>query len=261
MRKHKKQKKLLLFAGLISLVLFFGSTLLLFLLKYDNLWTWYEDVRKYLFAIEDYITGLDKTWEFIGAIMLLYFIKSFFPIYSTSTVCFLTGLVFPIYVAVPVNAVGLFIQFTIKYFWGKKIGAPYAWKLVAKNEQLAALIQSDGKGNPVLLALLRLFPSLPVNTFSAIYGSFDFGYVKFVLISLLGFMPKLIIFYETGKNLFDPLSAGFLVPVMVMTLLTAISCLSVNGVWNLVEKIVSDYDKNKKAKGELKNAQELTDKE
>ena len=104
MRKHKKQKKLLLFAGLISLVLFFGSTLLLFLLRYDNLWTWYEDVRKYLFAIEDYITGLDKTWEFIGAIMLLYFIKSFFPIYSTSTVCFLTGLVFPIYVAVPVNA-------------------------------------------------------------------------------------------------------------------------------------------------------------
>ncbi|MCR5522068.1 MAG: VTT domain-containing protein [Clostridia bacterium] len=248
MEKYRKPKKLLLFVGLISLIVFFAATLLLFLLRYDFLWTWYADLREMLLRIEYYITSLDKTSYFIAAILALYLIKSIFPIYPTSTVCFLTGVVFPIYIGLPVNLLGLAIQFTVKYFWGRRFGAGYAWKLVSKNDDLRTLIQSDGKGNPILLALLRMVPWMPVNTFSSIYGSFDFGYPKYLGISLAAFLPKLISFCLVGNNLFDPLSAGFLIPVMVISLFTAISGLSVNGVWNLIEQLVREYDKSKAEK-------------
>jgi uncharacterized membrane protein YdjX (TVP38/TMEM64 family) len=94
-----------------------------------------------------------------------------------------------------------------------------------------------------LLIALRLFPGIPINGISGIYGSFDFGYGGFVALSLIGFMPKLISFTLVGRNIYDPLSAGFIVPIMLLAFFTGVSLLSVNGVWTTVEKTV-EFTKN-----------------
>ncbi len=254
LKKHTKKKKLLLFAGLISLIVFLAVAVLLFSLQFENLWVWYADIRQWLMELEDKIAALDYSFEFIGAILALYIIKSVFPIYTTSTLCLLSGVILPMYIAIPVNIVGCSIQIIIKYFWGKRFGAGYAWKILSKNDFLRNAIQHNGKGNPALLVCLRLIPSMPVNTISAIYGSFNFGFRKFVLYSLAGFFPKVILFSFTGSNMFDPLSPGFLLPIMFIALLTSISCLSVNGVWNTVDKFVAYY--NKKHPKEADDAEE-----
>jgi uncharacterized membrane protein YdjX (TVP38/TMEM64 family) len=57
---------------------------------------------------------------------------------------------------------------------------------------------------------------VPINGISGIYGSLDFDYGKFVLFSVIGFLPKLISFTIVGRNVYDPLSAGFLVPIMIL---------------------------------------------
>ena len=110
-------------------------------------------------------------------------------------------------------------------------------------EKLKNLIQQDGSGNPALLIALRLLPGVPINGISGIYGSFDFGYGSFVALSLIGFMPKLISFTLVGGNIYDPLSAGFIVPIMLLAFFTGVSLLSVNGVWTTVEKTV-EFTKN-----------------
>ena len=254
MNKHKNKKKLLLFAGLILIALSIAAGVLLFsLLRYPELWTWYEDIKDLLAQLEDWIANLDKTWQFIGAIIALYVIKSVIPIYTTSTVCFLTGIVLPIYIAVPVNMLGLIIQFSIKYFWGKRFGAGYAWKMLTKYDSLRHAIQYNGKGNPGLLFALRLVPATPVNLVSSIYGSFDFGYRKFILFSVVGFLPKLISFTIAGKNMFDPLSAGFLVPIILISFITGVTCLSANGVWTAVEAVMNWINKKEEEKNSKLN--------
>lgn len=245
LKKRKKQKKILLFSGLILILLSFAVAALLVSLQYDELWHWYAVTRQNLARLEEYIANIDIAWQFFVAIMILFAIKSFFPIYPTSTVCFLSGIVLPMYYAIPVNIVGFVVLVTIRYFWGKRFGAGSAWRLISKTDVLRRVIQQDGKGNPALLIALRLIPAMPINSISGIYGSFEFGYWKFVLLSLIGFMPKLISFTLVGRNLYDPLSSGFLVPIMLLMFFSGVSLLSVNGVWTTVEKII-EYAKAKK---------------
>lgn len=250
MKKKKKPKIILLFAGLILLALSMAVGVLLLSLNNTELWRPYSEILRTLEEIEEYIASIDIAWQFIGAIILLFAIKSFIPIYPTSTVCFLTGIVLPMYLAVPVNIIGFSALLTIRYFFGRKFGAGNAWKMISKWDRLRNLIQKDGKGNTALLVALRLVPGLPINSISSIYGSFDFGYGKFILFSMIGFMPRLLSFTFVGRNVFDPLSPGFLVPLMIIFFVSGITALSVNGVWISVEKTVS-FAKEKREKKEL----------
>ena len=101
---------------------------------------------------------------------------------------------------------------------------------------------------------MRLIPGLPINNISGIYGSFNFGYWRFILLSVIGFMPRLISFTFVGRNLFDPLSAGFLVPIMLMAFFSGVCLLSVNGVWTAVEKSIAYAKERKKKKLQKKGS-------
>lgn len=248
MKRTKKPKLLLLFGGLILILLSFAVFVLLLSLEHEELWRWYAQIKQTLADLEEFILHIDIAWLFALAILLLFAVKSVIPIYPTSTVCFLTGAVLPMYFAIPVNIIGFAVLLTVRYFWGKRFGAGNAWKLISKTDTLRKLIQQDGKGNSALLVAVRLIPLVPVNSISGIYGSFDFGYAKFILFSIVGFLPRLISYTFVGRNVFDPLSGSFLVPVMLIMFFTGISLLFINGIWLSVEKTVRHI----KAKNEIK---------
>ena len=248
LKKRKKQKKYLLFGGLILVALGIAVGVLLFSLQFDELWRWYSQTQQKLLELEEYIAHIDKVWQFFAAVILLFAIKSFIPIYPTSTVCFLSGIVLPMYIAIPVNILGFVVLITVRYFCGRRFGAGGAWKVIRKTEKLKKLIRQDGKGNPALLIALRLVPGMPVNSISGIYGSFNFGYWRFVLLSVIGFLPKLISFTLVGRNVYEPLSTGFLLPIMILLLATGLSLLSVNGIWTTVEKSIELINNRKERK-------------
>lgn len=255
MKKTKKPKLFLLFGGLILILLSFAVFVLLLSLEHEGLWQWYAQIKRSLADLEELILNIDIAWLFALAILLLFAVKSVIPIYPTSTVCFLTGAVLPMYFAIPVNIIGFAVLLTVRYFWGRRFGAGNAWKIISKTDTLRKLIQQDGKGNSALLVALRLIPGVPVNSISGIYGSFDFGYLKFILFSVIGFMPRLISYTFVGRNVFDPLSGGFLVPIMLILFFTGISVIFINGIWITVEKTV-EFIKNKndnKKKGNKKD--------
>lgn len=238
MTDRQKPKKYLLFGGLLLVILGITAAVLLFSLQFEGLWKWYNTFRDKLFEIETEIAGLENLWQFFFAVIILFLVESVIPIYPISSVCFLSGVVLPMYYSVPVNVIGFSVTVTARYFFGKKTGAGNAWRLIRRNIKLRRMIQQDGNGNPALLILLRMTPFMPVNSISRIYGSFDFGYCRYLLLSIIGFMPKLISFTFVGRNIFDPFSAGFLVPVMVICFATGMSLLSVDGIWVAAEKII-----------------------
>ncbi|MBR5561931.1 MAG: TVP38/TMEM64 family protein [Clostridia bacterium] len=248
MKRTKKPKLLLLFGGLIFILLSFAVFVLLLSLEHEELWRWYAQIKQSLANLEDFILHIDIAWLFAFAILLLFAVKSVIPIYPTSTVCFLTGAVLPMYFAIPVNIIGFAVLLTVRYFWGRRFGAGNAWKIISKTDTLRKLIQQDGKGNSALLVALRLIPGVPVNSISGIYGSFDFGYLKFILFSVIGFMPRLISYTFVGRNVFDPLSGSFLVPLMLILFFTGTSLVCVNGIWITVEKTVKHIKNIKEIK-------------
>ncbi len=247
MKNKQKPQKTVLICGLVLIGIGIAAAVLLYLLQYEQLWHWYEVIKAELALLETQIAHLDDKWLFVAAIFLLFAVKSFIPIYPTPTVCFLTGAMLPMYISVPVNVLGFCILLTIRYFAGKRFGAGSAWYFIRKNERLRKLIERDGHGNSTLLVMLRLIPVVPVNGISGIYGSLRFDYKRFLALSVVGYLPQIISYTFVGRNVYDPLSPEFIVPIMILAFVSGISLVCVNGMWRTVENIV------RKAKIKMKN--------
>ena len=232
-------------AGIALLISAAAVSVVVYLLRYDQLWLWYKVYQEKLLEAEQFIQSLGISWKFVLAMLIVFLVRTFIPFLAVSAICVLTGAVLPSYWALIVNFLGIIIMMSIKYFEGMKFGSGNAWKIISKNERARKIIESSGKVNKALLFSLRLIPGIPLGSVSRIYGSLRFSYWQFILLSAAGFAPKLLSYTFMGTNVFDPLSSAFLVPLVIALIISGASLLCVNLIWLLVEKSVSSSKKNK----------------
>ncbi len=245
MKKHWTRSGIINAAGIALLISAAAVSVVVYLLRYDQLWLWYKVYQEKLLEIEQFIQSLGISWKFVLAMLIVFLVRTFIPFLAVSAICVLTGAVLPSYWALIVNFLGIIIMMSIKYFEGMKFGSGNAWKIISKNERARKIIESSGKVNKALLFALRLIPGFPLGSVSRIYGSLRFPYWQFILLSAAGFAPKLLSYTFMGTNVFDPLSSAFLVPLMIALTISGASLLCVNLIWLLVEKSVSSSKKNK----------------
>lgn len=245
MKKHWTRSGIMNAAGFALLISAAAVSVVVYLLRYDQLWLWYNVYQENLLEIEQFIQSLGISWKFVLTMLIVFLVRTFIPFLAVSAICVLTGAVLPSYWALIVNFLGIIIMMSIKYFEGMKFGSGNAWKIISKNERARKIIESSGKVNKALLFALRLIPGFPLGSVSRIYGSLRFPYWRFILLSAAGFAPKLLSYTFMGTNVFDPLSSAFLVPLMIVLTISGASLLCVNLIWLLVEKSVSSSKKNK----------------
>lgn len=245
MKKHWTRSSIMNAAGIALLISAAAVSVVVYLLRYDQLWLWYKVYQEKLLEAEQFIQSLGISWKFVLAMLIVFLVRTFIPFLAVSAICVLTGAVLPSYWALIVNFLGIIIMMSIKYFEGMKFGSGNAWKIISKNERARKIIESSGKVNKALLFALRLIPGFPLGSVSRIYGSLRFPYWRFILLSAAGFAPKLLSYTFMGTNVFDPLSSAFLVPLMIVLTISGASLLCVNLIWLLVEKSVSSSNKNK----------------
>lgn len=245
MKKHWTRSGIMNVAGIALLISAAAVSVVVYLLRYDQLWLWYKVYQEKLLEAEQFIQSLGISWKFVLAMLIVFLVRTFIPFLAVSAICVLTGAVLPSYWALIVNFLGIIIMMSIKYFEGMKFGSGNAWKIISKNERARKIIESSGKVNNALLFALRLIPGFPLGSVSRIYGSLRFPYWQFILLSAAGFAPKLLSYTFMGTNVFDPLSSAFLVPLMIALTISGASLLCVNLIWLLVEKSVSSSKKNK----------------
>lgn len=245
MKKHWTRSGIINVAGIALLISAAAVSVVVYLLRYDQLWLWYKVYQEKLLEAEQFIQSLGISWKFVLAMLIVFLVRAFIPFLAVSAICVLTGAVLPSYWALIVNFLGIIIMMSIKYFEGMKFGSGNAWKIISKNERARKIIESSGKVNKALLFALRLIPGFPLGSVSRIYGSLKFPYWQFILLSAAGFAPKLLSYTFMGTNVFDPLSSAFLVPLMIVLTISGASLLCVNLIWLLVEKSVSSSNKNK----------------
>lgn len=245
MKKHWTRSGIMNAAGFALLISAAAVSVVVYLLRYDQLWLWYKVYQEKLLEAEQFIQSLGISWKFVLAMLIVFLVRTFIPFLSVSAICVLTGAVLPSYWALIVNFLGIIIMMSIKYFEGMKFGSGNAWKIISKNERARKIIESSGKVNKALLFALRLIPGFPLGSVSRIYGSLRFPYWRFILLSATGFAPKLLSYTFMGTNVFDPLSSAFLVPLVIALTISGASLLCVNLIWLLVEKSVSSSKKNK----------------
>ena len=225
-------RSLLYIVSMLCLILAVVFIVLLILTQNTNIQQWYQTYTTYLWQAERAVETMDDKLSIFVVIVFLYTFKGIFPLqfYPLSLLCAITSTVFPAYFSIPINLAGLTILFSLRYYWGKRVGSDAIQSILKKNITIRTVIENDGRGNPWLLAVFRLIPSIPPNPVSKLYGAMGFKYKDFIILSLLGFAPQLISYTFIGRNVFDPLSAAFLVPFILLFILISISTFALSKI-------------------------------
>lgn len=188
----------------------------------QDMYAWFE-------RIENYIAGYDKLAAF-GLIMALFAVKSVVAFIPFSVLFISSGMVFSAPVAMGVSILGFALLISVKFLWGKKFGGGNAHKLAVKSKSITRFMDLKGKGNKWMLVVLRFVPFVPVSTVSRAYGATEMKYLPFVGLSVLGFLPRVVLWSFVGSNIFDPFTPTFMAPIIVLLIISGISLL----IWDAV---------------------------
>lgn len=207
----------------------------------------YEEFLNVLADFEDAVASIPNKGLVIIAILLIYLAKAFIPI-PISAVCVIAGMVFETPYAVAINFGGFIILATLKFLWGRHLGGGFVHKFLYGYESVRKILESDSRAKDVLLVGFRLVPSFPINTISQLYGAMEYDYYKYILLSVIGFMPKIISYSMMGRHVYNPFSLAFMLPLVIIFAISGLAMIGVNAVIDFYNKSIKSKEEEKKLK-------------
>lgn len=229
---------------LIALVL----VALLQLFQSDSFILWYSKYTDTLRSYEEWIKNNGATFLTALLIWVNYSIKAYIPWVPITFLMLITGAVFQWYEALLISAFGMFVLFTFKYYYGMSYNGGNAEKILSRFEKAHHFIENGKTGSVLTLFISRLMPGISVNAISQLYGTTDIKFSKFMLVSFLGYSYKLFSYTLIGKNVYDPISPSFILPLASLLILSGIVLLMLNGVINITSLTIKTINKEKKKK-------------
>lgn len=229
MKKNKRHQTNLISAVIVIVTITLVVLLSICLYKQPSLEMRFDAVVRWLAKLEQAVVGLDTHLEVLLCIFALYIAKCQLPI-PMGVLCVISGMVFPMHIAILINLVFTAFFFAVKYIEGKWIGG--GWAMMILNIRQARFIKQwvlfKGSGNPYILLVSRLVPTIPFGMVSKLYGSMHYDFLKYLILSLLGFAPRLAIYTKIGSIIYNPFSRELIILLIIIVLFTGITTLTFN---------------------------------
>ncbi|MBO5495252.1 MAG: hypothetical protein J5964_05990 [Eubacterium sp.] len=236
--KQQKRHRTSFFTAVILIVM---TALLIFLglvlQNHANLEIRFSVLINWLSSVDYAITKLDSNTEILICIFALYIAKCQLPI-PMSFLMMISGVVFPMTQAIVINIVFTSFFFTVKYFEGSFIGGGWTGMIlgIKKLKFLKEWIEFKGTGNPYVLFVSRLVPSIPPGMVSKYYGSMKYDFIYYICLSILGFSPRIYMYTTIGNAIFNPFSARFITMLIIVVAFTGISVFAFNIFFGIKSK-------------------------
>lgn len=145
--------------------------------------------------------------------LVLFAVKSFCVFIYCGILYAASGMIFSLPLAFAVNVLGTAVMASIPYFIGKKAGGHYVERLVEKHPNMTLLNEAQGENSFVISLIIRIAGLLPGDLVSAFFGASAMPYGKYLLSTVLGFLPMIAAFTVMGMSVHDVTSPTFLVAV------------------------------------------------
>ncbi|MBR0536477.1 MAG: TVP38/TMEM64 family protein [Clostridia bacterium] len=185
------------------------------------------DINAWFVSLELFIARYESYPAFF-LLIFLFALKSFVPLIPQSVLFIASGMVFSEVTAFFINALGVAVLYSLKFLWGKKKGGGGVHKLANRSQAVYRFMDFGGKGNRWMLALMRFVPFFPTNTVSRAYGGTEMKLDSYLAFSMLGFLPRLVLWSFISFSIFDPFSVEFMTPIIILLIISGISLLLVN---------------------------------
>lgn len=233
MKKKKSKTYAINTMAFICFLLALALIVLLRIFSLDSFTQWYSKYVDTLAEFEVWMQTYGATFTSVFLILINFFLKAVIPWFPIACMCVASGVLFEWYYALLINIAGMIILFTVKFYWGRRFGGGNAEKILSKYETAYDFIDKSRLGSGVVLFFLRFVPCFPVNSVSTLYGSTDISYKRYLAISIIGCFYKLFSYTTIGRNVFDPASASFILPLIVLLIFSGMMLLSLSGALQL----------------------------
>lgn len=174
----------------------------------------------------------DNTFIAIFIIIGLFALKSLSFFFPMLIIIIASGSIFPLWLAIIVNTIGVAVQVTIPYLIGRFAEREFVMRFVSKNKKSQKLKEFKSSNEFFLAFILRVINITPCDLVSMILGSMDFSYKKYILGSLCGIIPGMIATTIVGSAVSDPASPKFIISLGGDVFISAVSVL----IYTLIRK-------------------------
>ncbi|MCM1543762.1 MAG: VTT domain-containing protein [Ruminococcus sp.] len=175
-------------------------------------------------------------------ILGVYLVKSVLFVIPASLIYISVGMAFSSWQAILINLAGIIIEVAVTYFLGVFLGGDYVNNLLSKSKGGKKILDMEMNNNfPVLLGI-RFLPVFPIDFVSLFWGASHCKFVRYFFASVIGIMPRVILFTILGDGIYDYIPIYLIVKIIICAIPVAV-----------MVYLVKHFVSAKKDKGEAEN--------
>lgn len=170
----------------------------------------------------------------------VYVLKGLVFVIPASLFYISVGMAFEPLTAVAVNLAGILLEVTVSYVFGRFLGGAYITKLLQSKKGGQRILEMQNKrSGAASVFVMRLLPVFPIDFVSLFLGGSKYPFVKYLLLSVAGIAPRVILFTLLGDTIYDYIPMRLIITLIVIAVPVA-------AIAVLIRML---YRRNKSAKG------------
>lgn len=171
-----------------------------------------NDVRNYILSYGEF-----SAFVFI----LAYGFKPIAFIVPASLLSIIAGSVFGPFKSLMFSLIGCFLSGTLAFYMSRFLGKSFVNKLL-KGKALKLNSNIEKHGFKIML-IMRLSFIFPYDGLSFAAGLSKMKYLDFILGTIIGIIPEMLMYSFIGNNIEEPLSIKFIVPIIAILIIAVAS--------------------------------------
>ncbi len=205
-----------------------GFKILVASLMFIALYFFWDDIQA--LQIQEIVDDVENIMLASLIILGTFTLKSLFFFLPLFLIFISSGMILPIIPAAVLSTAGVAIEFSLTYLYGYFLGTELVESIVSKYPKFDEILSYRSSNNIKVAFFLRLAPVMP-EPVSLVLGATGNNYIEYILASVMGVMPKLLIFTLIGNAVVNPISpmdiAVFVIAILIW--LAALKLFQLNG--------------------------------
>ncbi len=152
----------------------------------------------------------DTRFAAVAAVLVVYLFKALTMVLPASVIYVAVGMSFPALPALLINFAGITLEVAATYLLGRLLGGGSVLRILEKSKSGEKLLGLKRGGKNSFVLLLRLSP-LPIDLSSLFLGASRFPFGPYLLMSLLGVMPRVALLTVLGFGIYEYIPTDFIV--------------------------------------------------
>ncbi len=162
------------------------------------------------------VEAVPGTLAAYAVVLGVFFVKGLTFVIPAMLIYVSVGMAFPAPVAIALSLCGIALEVSGTYALGRLLGGAYVERLLKKTKAGEKMLNMKGKTKGSALFTARLLPVFSIDFFSLFLGSIRYSFLPYLLLSVLGVAPRVILFTLMGEKAYNLIPMAWILRIVLV---------------------------------------------